>query len=128
MIVRELFISGVYDSLVSRGIELYAKSNSPRLPGIQIKNDFPYFRLPLPPLVFCHDQGCPLPSYGYDDQLNALKIPPCCRSVHNQGFFSSLFEILDPKNRPPPNCLKLHFCAFQNILILDFLKICQKTI
>ena len=54
-------------------------------------------------------------------QLNSVKnFPPCCRSVHNKGGNFSLFEILDSKNRPPPNCLKLRFWAFQNILRLDF--------
>ena len=56
------------------------------------------------------------------NQLNSVKkFPPCCRSVHNKGGIFSLFEILDTKNRPPPNRLKLRFWAFQNIIRLDFL-------
>ena len=49
-----------------------------------------------------------------------MKNSPLLQIGTQQGRNFSLFEILDPKNRPPPNCVKLRFWAFQNILRLGF--------
>ena len=46
------------------------------------------------------------------------KFPPLFQIGTKQG--GETFHILNFKNRPPPNCLKPRFWAFQNILRLDF--------
>ena len=69
---------------------------------------------------YCSGRGVPSASYSLY-QLNSVKNSPLVADRYTtRGEIFHFLRFWTPKIDPHPNCLKLRFWAFQNILRLDF--------